>query len=121
MCDELVDRFGSPPEEVEKLLLIIRIKIRAKELKVEQMIQQKQNIALRFAVDPGITGEQLMEIASKFPYPLSFSAAEQGKLEFKVRLRLLSIDDIFKTILKLLAILKEYINQGTNKKEAINV
>ncbi|RNC28687.1 MAG: Transcription-repair-coupling factor [Candidatus Dichloromethanomonas elyunquensis] len=109
ILDELVDRFGTPPEEVENLVQNIRIKIRAKELKVEQIVQCKQNILLRFASDPGFTGEQLMEVAAKFPYPLSFSATEQGKLEFKVRLRLLSIEDIFKAILKLLASLKEYI------------
>jgi len=112
MVDELVDRFGTPPEEVENLLQIIRIKIRAKELKVEQIIQQKQNISLRFATDPGLTGEQLMEIAAKFSYPLSFSATEQGKLEFKVRLRLLKIEDIFKAVLRLLTTLKEYIEQS---------
>ncbi|NLI93912.1 MAG: transcription-repair coupling factor [Peptococcaceae bacterium] len=115
ILDELVDRFGTPPEEVENLLQIIRIKIRAKELQVEQIVQNKQNISLRFASDPGLTGEQLMQIAAGFPYPLSFSATEQGKLEFKVKLRLLSIGDIFKAISKLLANLKEYITPGSTK------
>jgi transcription-repair coupling factor (superfamily II helicase) len=55
-----------------------------------------------------------MEIAARFPYPLSFSATEQGKLEFKVRLRLLSIDELFKAILRLLANLKDYIRSGKN-------
>jgi len=114
ILDELVDRFGTPPEEVENLLQIIRIKMLAKEIKVEQITQQKQNINLRFAADPGLTGEQLMEIAARFPYPLSFSATEQGKLEFKVRLRLLSIDELFKAILRLLANLKDYIRSGKN-------
>lgn len=109
ILDELVDRFGTPPEEVENLVQIIRLKMRAKELKVEQIAQQKQNVLLRFAADPGLTGEQLMEIAAKFPYPLLFSAAEQGKLELKMRLRLLNIDDIFKAILRLLAVLKESV------------
>ncbi len=109
ILDELVDRFGTPPAEVENLLQIIRIKIRAKELNVEQIVQQKQNISLRFATDPGLNGEQLMEIASKFPYPLSFSAAEQGKLEFIVKLRLLSMDDIFKAIFRLLTNLRDVL------------
>jgi len=109
ILDELVDRFGTPPEEVENLLQIIRIKMRAKEIKVEQIVQQKQNIMLRFASDPGLTGEQLMEIAAHFPYPLSFSATEQGKLEFKMRLRHLGMEDIFKAISRLLTNLKNHI------------
>lgn len=109
ILDELVDRFGTPPVEVENLLQIIKIKIWAKELKVEQIVQYKQNIALRFVTDPGLTGEQLMEIAAKFPYPLSFSTTEQAKLEFKVRLRLLGIEDVFKAIMKLLSALKDNI------------
>lgn len=111
ILDELVDRFGTPPGEVENLLQIIRIKIQAKELKIEQIVQQKQFISLRFAADPGISGSKLMEIAADCPYPLSFAATEQGKLEFKLRLRLLSIEDIFMAILKLLKILKENIRQ----------
>jgi transcription-repair coupling factor (superfamily II helicase) len=110
ILDELVDRFGTPPEEVENLVQIVRLKIRAKELRVEQIVQQRQSIFLRFASDPALTGEQLMEVAAKFPYPLSFAATEQNKLELKARLRFLSVNDIFKDILNLLKILKEYIN-----------
>jgi transcription-repair coupling factor (superfamily II helicase) len=44
IVDELVDRFGTPPEEVENLIQIIRIKIKAKELNVEQVIQQNRKI-----------------------------------------------------------------------------
>lgn len=109
--DELIDRFGSPSPEVENLIQIIRIKIRAKELKIEQISRLKQNVSLRFAFDPGINGEQLLGIASTFPYPLSFSATEQGKLELRVRLRLLAPGDIFKVILRLLDKLQETIDQ----------
>lgn len=111
ILDELVDRFGTPPAEVENLLQIIRIKIQAKELKVEQIIQKKQNITIQFALDPGLTGEQLMEIAAKFIYPLSFSATEQGKLEFKIRLRQLDAENIMKAILTLLKTLRSYIER----------
>ncbi|HHV63746.1 MAG TPA: transcription-repair coupling factor [Peptococcaceae bacterium] len=114
ILDELVDRFGTPPVEVENLLQIVRIKMRAKELKIEQIVQQKHNITLRFASDPGLSGEELMAMAAESPYPLSFAAAEEGKLELKVRLRLLNIEDIFKAILRILTILKARLEQGAN-------
>jgi len=44
MVDELVDRFGTPPREVEHLIEIIRIKLLASSLKVEQIQQAKQTI-----------------------------------------------------------------------------
>jgi len=107
--DELVDRFGNPPDEVENLSKIIRIRMKAKQLGLEQVAQHKQNISLRFAADPGISGEQLMSITAKFPYPLSFAAGEQGNLELNLRLRVSSIEDIFKAIFKLFDILEEYV------------
>ena len=112
ILDELVDRFGTPPVEVENLLQIIRIKIIAKELKIEQITQQQQNIILRFASDPGLSGEKLMQMASKFPYPLSFSTSEQSKLELKIRLRSLGMEDIMKTIIKLLGIIQDNLIQS---------
>ncbi|NLP43034.1 MAG: transcription-repair coupling factor [Peptococcaceae bacterium] len=118
ILDEFVDRFGTPPEEVENLLNIVRVKIQAKELKIEQIIQQKQNIALKFAVDPGLSGTELMEFASNCPYPLSFSTNEQHKLELKARYRSLNAQDTFKAILKILAMLKDCVQkkelQGQN-------
>jgi len=111
ILDELVDRFGTPPIEVENLLQIIRIKNKAKELKIEQITQQKENIILRFASDPGLSGEKLMQMASKSPYPLSFSTTEQAKLELKVRLRYLGMDDVLRTINKLLGMIKDNLSQ----------
>lgn len=111
IMDELVDRFGTPPSEAENLLQIIRIKIRAKDLLIEQIIQQKHNIICKFASDPGLSGEKLMEMASGFPNPLSFSASEQGKLQLKIRLRSLGREGIIKSVIKILDMLREYLEK----------
>lgn len=118
ILDELVDRFGTPPQEVENLLQIVRIRFQAKQLKIEQVVQNKQNLTLRFASDPGLSGEKLMEMASRFPYPLSFATAEQGKLELKVCLRILSQEEILRIVLKLLAVIKEYIDNNVQISKA---
>ena len=115
--DEFVDRFGTPPEEVENLLNIVKVKIYAKELKIEQITQQKQNISFRFAFDPGLSGTELMEFASNCPYPLSFSTNEQNKLELKARHRSLSSDDTFKAIFKIMTMLKDSIQKSIQKKK----
>jgi transcription-repair coupling factor (superfamily II helicase) len=88
MLDELIDRFGTPPPEVENLLQIIRIKWLASALKIEQVQQVKSQVSLTFAVDPGLSGEQLMAIAAASPVPLSFGTTSGGNLKCQLRLRL---------------------------------
>jgi len=90
MVDELVDRFGTPPREVEQLIEIIRIKLLASSLRIEQIQQSKQYVSLRFLSDIDfITGENLMSIATASPYPLSFKTMPNGNLECKIRIRTL--------------------------------
>jgi len=102
MVDELVDRFGTPPREVEHLIEIIRIKILAGTLKVEQIQQAKQSVNIRFALDMGMTGEKLMAVASASPYPLSFKTGSGGTLECKVRIRTLSQEEVIEAVRRVL-------------------
>lgn len=111
--DELVDRFGAPPVEVEHLLEIIRIKWLAASLKIEQIQQLKQNVMLRFAADPGISGEQLMSIAAVAPYPLTFGTANNGNLECKVRLRPMEQEGILKAVKQVLATFVDIASKAT--------
>lgn len=104
MVDELVDRFGTPSGEVENLLKIMRIKWQAQALRIEQIQQNKQQVLFRFARDPGLSGEQLMAIAAQAPYPLSFGSSPSDFLECKIRLRILSQEQLLKGISKVLEI-----------------
>ncbi|WP_434510847.1 transcription-repair coupling factor [Desulfitobacterium sp. AusDCA] len=104
MIDELIDRFGNPPREVENLLKIIRIKWVAAELKIEQIKQIKQQVVLKFASDPGLTGEKLMTVAAESPYPVSFGATGEGNLEIKVRLRSQAQEEILEAIHRVLLV-----------------
>ncbi|HZK86086.1 MAG TPA: transcription-repair coupling factor [Desulfosporosinus sp.] len=103
MVDELVDRFGTPTREVEHLIEIIRIKIRSSSLKVEQIQQGKQNVSIRFAVDMGMSGENLMAVASNSPYPLSFKTMSGGNLECKIRIRTLNQAEVIEAVGRVLA------------------
>ena len=103
MLDELVDRFGAPPRQVENLLQIIRIKWMAGFLKIEQVQQLKQHVVFRFAADPGLSGEKLMELAAASPYPLTFGVSVNGNLECKIRLRTVGQEEILKAVQRALA------------------
>ncbi len=98
MVDELIDRFGTPPRQVENLLQIVRLKWLAADLGIEQIQQAKQQIGLRFAADIGLSGEKLMEIAARSRYPLSFGTTGEGALECKVRIRTLDQGQLLQAV-----------------------
>ena len=103
MVDELVDRFGTPTREVEHLIAIIRIKFLASSLKIEQIQQAKQNVSIRFAADMGMTGENLMAMASASPYPVSFKTVSSGNLECKIRIRTLNQEEVIEAVRRVLS------------------
>ncbi|MGI1659953.1 MAG: transcription-repair coupling factor [Desulfitobacterium sp.] len=104
MIDELIDRFGAPPREVENLLKIVRIKWYASALKIEQIQQVKQQVVFRFAVDPGISGETLMTMATESPYPISFGTSANSNLEIKLRLRSVVQEEVLEAVHKILMV-----------------
>ena len=104
MVDELVDRFGTPPREVEHLIEIIRIKLLASLLKIEQIQQAKQNVCLHFSADIDfLTGKHLMSVASASPYPLSFKTMQNGNLECKIRIRTLDQEAVIEAVRRVLS------------------
>ena len=103
MADELVDRFGTPTREVEHLIEIIRLKLLASSLKVEQIQQAKQNVSIRFAADMGLNGENLMAVASASPYPLSFRTMPNGNLECRIRIRTLDQEEVIEAVRRVLS------------------
>ncbi len=47
MREELTDRFGAPPEEVERLFSLISLRIRCEELGVESVVEREREIVIR--------------------------------------------------------------------------
>ena len=114
MVDELVDRFGTPPREVEHLIEIIRIKLLASSLKIEQIQQAKQSVVIRFAADLDfITGEHLMAVASASPHPLSFKTMPNGSLECKIRIRTLDQEEVIEAVSRVLSIVCDIASRTT--------
>lgn len=89
--DELVDRFGEPPLEIEHLLALIRLRIRSAALGIESVVEREREIILR---------------------PVDTSGMDTGRLERKlgdaikitrntVRLRLMRLGDTWQDALDL--------------------
>ncbi len=74
--DEMMDRFGDFPEEVEYLFQVSRMKELAKEVKVEKVGRSKKDIQLLFheSAREAIGGETIFEVANEFGNKLSLGA-----------------------------------------------
>ena len=57
--EELRDRFGEPPEEVEHLLALIRVRIRCAALGMESVVEREREIVLRPVETRGLKGAGL--------------------------------------------------------------
>ncbi|MDR3541897.1 MAG: transcription-repair coupling factor [Desulfosporosinus sp.] len=113
MVDELVDRFGTPTLEVEHLIEIIRIRFLASSLKVEQIQQAKQSVSIRFAADVGMSGENLMAVASSSPFPLSFKTMPNGNLECKIRIRTIDQEEVIEAVRRVLSTFYDVASRTT--------
>lgn len=63
--DEMIDRFGDFPKEVEYLFQITRLKVYAKSNGVESIVQKKQEIWILMDALPEIVGK-VVELSSKY-------------------------------------------------------
>ncbi len=57
--DELEDRYGDPPKPVWNMLALLRLRLRAKEVGISNIVAEKRRVAIRF------TGTHLMQDAIK--------------------------------------------------------
>jgi transcription-repair coupling factor (superfamily II helicase) len=91
LWDELADRFGDPPVEVEHLMALIRLRIRAERLGLDSVVEREREIILR---------------------PIDTAAIDTGRLERRlgdaikitrntIRLRLLRLGDTWQDALDL--------------------
>lgn len=62
---EMIDRFGTYPKEVENLLTVIKLKIKAKEVNIEKIDIGAKAIVVGFRNNKSINPEQLIDMISK--------------------------------------------------------
>jgi transcription-repair coupling factor (superfamily II helicase) len=63
LADELADRFGVFPEEVEHLLALIRLRIRATDLGIDSLVERERVIVIR-PVNTSILSHSALEDAA---------------------------------------------------------
>lgn len=67
LLDELIDRFGEPPQPVINLLDIAKIKNFARRMGILSISERPKHIDIHFSDRPKIDGQKIMELRSKHP------------------------------------------------------
>lgn len=86
VIDEIIDRFGNMPEELENLIDIARIKYLSKKLRIEKIASRKT--AVVFTFEPS-SGENKIEIdipglVKKYGTKLKFSAGVKPMITLEI-------------------------------------
>jgi len=81
--DEMLDRFGDVPMQVENLLEVCRIKIYCGGIGIRSMKQKAGNIAVNFNENVAFTMEDLRVLAEKFRRKITYSNVS-GELVVKI-------------------------------------
>ena len=85
VIDEIIDRYGSMPKEVENLIEIARIKILAREASVIKVTQKEKSIMVNLDKDDiKIDEEKIKVLLEKYGTKLRFSAGVEPYITLKI-------------------------------------
>ena len=94
--DEMIDRFGEFPKEVEYLFLISRIKVYAKKQKIDSIVQKKNEIWMLMDSSPDQVGK-VVELSAKYVKHIRLGQ-EGDKLKIITEQNRTTIEDQIKVI-----------------------
>ncbi len=66
MLDELIDRFGEPPKQVENLIRISRIRKMAQDECIRKVCEENGKVVFYFQETNGLTGPVLVKLSDRF-------------------------------------------------------
>ena len=80
ITDELIDRYGMIPDEVNNLLKIIKLKILSREKYILKIIQKRENIVFYFE-EKKFNIDIIDKLMKKFRNRIKFSPAKEPAIE----------------------------------------
>lgn len=113
--DEIEDRFGDLPIQVRLLLDVARIKLLAKEAGVETVVQEKQQVALKFKAGVRISGNKLSFLINKYKGKIMVLAKKV--LQANVKSQGVKEEELLTTIKDILVDIKIEEEQGRKEIE----
>jgi transcription-repair coupling factor (superfamily II helicase) len=84
LTDELIDRFGEPPEPVLNLLAVAQVKNHARKLGIKSVAQKNELIEIYFFAEPNISIEAVLEFKRNFPNRITILQGPPPSLRIKI-------------------------------------
>ena len=102
VIDEIIDRYGNMPKELEILMQIARVKYLCKDLGIIKVSQKLQNIVFTF--DNGAIDIDIPELVKQYKGNIKFSPGIKNMITIKINES--SEMELVKSIIKFLKVLK---------------
>ena len=83
---ELKDRFGDFPKELENLIFIAKLKVKAHKFYVTKLYIKKKLVSITFAEHHKLDGDSVMEIVTKFCGAIRVSNGKEVSLTYRANL-----------------------------------
>lgn len=113
--EQLSDRFGEPPLEVQRLLMVGGIQGLASQLEIEQVKQEKDSLVLLFSAS--LNEKELVpdifDALGDLPFQLQV-AMKQGKVQITLRYRKMTVEKWLNDLLEFLQALKKLKESKVN-------
>ncbi|MFW5981657.1 MAG: transcription-repair coupling factor [Halanaerobiaceae bacterium] len=103
ILDEIIDRFGEPPQEVINLLKISILRAKVRKLGIIKVEQKGDIISCYFANTENVDTEIIIKLIDKYPRKIKVKSGEQLVLGFKTK-SINFFEDILNDYLQLQAI-----------------
>ena len=84
VTDEIIDRYGKMPKEVENLLKISEIKQKCRQCGIAKLTQKQQNIVIEF-VPEKFDYEIVDKLIEKYKNKIKFSPAQKPYITYKIQ------------------------------------
>ena len=85
VIDEITDRFGTMPKEVENLIEVARIKMLAKEAEIIKIVQKEKSVLFYVDSDNStLSGEAVNNLVQKYGNNIRFSPGAQSYITVKI-------------------------------------
>lgn len=82
VIDEIIDRFGNMPSELENLIDIARIKYLAKQIKISKITSKKTTVVFTF--EPNKMEIDITELVKKYGNKIKFSAGIKPMITLEI-------------------------------------
>ena len=83
LADELLDRFGDPPEPVLNLLAVAEIKNLARRLGLRSVLEKQDFVEVQLVVPPFFDGNNILAVQAKYPGRIAVLSGDTPMLRIK--------------------------------------